>query len=86
MHAGLRGKFTRLRGKLRGKLGEHRGELDAVLAAREELVDDDDECDDDNEEREEIYYEKGTAANDVFIVAGQQLRYGSKAAWRVGSR
>lgn len=26
-------------------------------------------------------YETGTAASDVFIVEGQQLRYGSKAAW-----
>jgi hypothetical protein len=57
----------------------------AGVAVREEFVDDDDEdCED--EEREEPRYEKGTAANDVFLVEGQQLRYGSKAAWRVASR
>ena len=57
----------------------------AGVAVREEFVDDDDEdCEDD--EREEPCYEKGTAANDVFLVEGQQLRYGSKAAWRVASR
>ena len=28
----------------------------------------------------------GRAANDVFIVEGQQLRYGSKAAWEVATR
>ena len=48
------------------------------------FVDDDEDCDDD--EREEPRYEKGTAPSDVFIVEGQQLRYGSKAAWRVASR
>lgn len=57
----------------------------AGVAVREEFDDDDDEdCEDD--EREEPRYEKGTAANDVFLVEGQQLRYGSKAAWRVASR
>ena len=54
----------------------------AGVAVREEFVDDD--CDDD--EREEPRYEKGTAPNDVFLVEGQQLRYGLKAAWRVASR
>ena len=57
----------------------------AGVAVREEfVVDDDEDCEDD--EREEPRYEKGTAANDVFLVEGQQLRYGSKAAWRVASR
>ena len=57
----------------------------AGVAVREEFVDDDDEdCEDD--EREEPRYEKGTAPNDVFLVEGRQLRYGSKAAWRVASR
>lgn len=55
----------------------------AGVAVREEFVDDED-CDED--EREEPRYEKGTAPSDVFIVEGQQLRYGSKAAWRVASR
>lgn len=51
----------------------------AGVAVREEMLEDDEDLDD--EEREEPHYEKGTAANDVFIVEGQQLRYGSKAAW-----
>jgi len=55
----------------------------AGVAVREEFVDDEDHDDD---EREEHRYEKGTAPNDVFLVEGQQLRYGSKAAWRVASR
>lgn len=56
----------------------------AGVAVREEFAADDEDCDDD--EREEPRYEKGTAPSDVFIVEGQQLRYGSKAAWRVASR
>jgi len=56
----------------------------AGVAVREEFVDDDEDCDKD--EREESRYEKGTAPNDVFLVEGQQLRYGSKAAWRVATR
>jgi hypothetical protein len=49
----------------------------AGLAVREEMI----EADEDLDEREEPHYETGTAPNDVFIVEGQQLRYGSKAAW-----
>ena len=56
----------------------------AGVAVREDVVEDDEDLDDD--EREEPRYEKGTAPSDVFIVEGQQLRYGSKAAWRVASR
>ncbi len=56
----------------------------AGVAVREEIVEDDEDLDD--EEREEPRYEKGTAANDVFIVEGQQLRYGSKAAWDAARR
>ena len=56
----------------------------AGVAVREDLVEDDQDLDD--EEREEPRYEKGTAANDVFIVEGQQLRYGSKAAWDAARR
>jgi hypothetical protein len=51
----------------------------AGVALREEMVEEDEDLDD--EEREEPEYERGTAANDVFIVEGRQLRYGSKAAW-----
>jgi len=56
----------------------------AGVAVREEFVDDEEDCDED--EREEPRYEKGTAPNDVFLVEGRQLRYGSKAAWRVATR
>ena len=56
----------------------------AGVAVREEFVADDEDCDED--EGEEPRYEKGTAPNDVFLVEGQQLRYGSKAAWRVATR
>ena len=57
----------------------------AGVAVREEFVDDDDEdCEDD--EREEPRYEKGTAANDVFLVEGQQLRYGSKTPFRLARK
>ena len=30
--------------------------------------------------------ERGTAKNDVFLVEGEQLRYGSKTAWTVATR
>jgi hypothetical protein len=43
---------------------------------REELGDDDD----DGDEAERPYAD-GCHGNDVFIVEGPQLRYGSKAAW-----
>lgn len=56
----------------------------AGVAVREEIVEDDEDLDD--LEREEPRYEKGTAANDVFIVEGQQLRYGSRAAWDAARR
>ncbi len=56
----------------------------AGVAVREEIVEDDEDTGD--EGREEPRYEKGTAANDVFIVEGQQLRYGSKAAWDAARR
>jgi hypothetical protein len=55
----------------------------AGVAVREEMIEDDE---DDDEDREEPRYEKGTAPSDVFIVEGEQLRYGSKAAWRVATR
>lgn len=54
------------------------------VAVREEFNDDDEE--DEGDEPEERSYERGTSANDVFIVEGQQLRYGSKAAWGAARR
>ena len=51
----------------------------AGVAVRGDFADDEDGGEDEgNEERQ---YKRGTAANDVFIVEGQQLRYGSKSAW-----
>lgn len=35
---------------------------------------------------EEPRLERGTAKNDVFLVEGEQLRYGSKTAWSVATR
>ena len=60
----------------------------AGVAVREEFVDDEDEDDEDEDDEPgtERQYEKGTAPNDVFIVEGQQLRYGSKAAWNAATR
>ena len=57
----------------------------AGVAVRKEMLASDDE-DVDEEEREEPRYEKDTAPSDVFLVEGRQLRYGSKAAWRVAKR
>lgn len=57
----------------------------AGVAVREDFVDDDEE-DEGDEDGTEPRYEKGTAPNDVFIVEGQQLRYGSKAAWNAATR
>lgn len=51
----------------------------AGVAVREEVV----RADVDDGDDEETEYERSTAANDVFIVEGSQLRYGSKNAWNV---
>lgn len=51
----------------------------AGVAVREEMIEADEDVD--HDEREEPHYERSTAPNDVFIVEGQQVRYGSKAAW-----
>ena len=46
------------------------------------------ECDDDEEEEKEAAGDRWTAraselpGNDVFILEGEQLRYGSREAWR----
>ena len=47
----------------------------AGVVAREEVRDED------ADEEGERTYERGTAGNDVFIVEGDQLRYGSKTVW-----
>lgn len=54
------------------------------VAAREDLRDDDDD-DDEHDDGRRSTRESG-APSDVFIVEGAQLRYGSKAAWRVATR
>lgn len=51
---------------------------ESLEAERDE--DDEDEDDDAKEPR----LDRGTARNDVFIVEGNQLRYGSKTAWAGG--
>lgn len=55
----------------------------AGVTTREEMLRADrEERDDDDEPR----FERGTAKNDVFLVEGEQLRYGSKTAWSVATR
>lgn len=58
----------------------------AGVTTREEMLradrDEDGDCDDDEEPR----LERGTAKSDVFLVEGEQLRYGSKTAWSVATR
>ena len=60
----------------------------AGVTTREEMLradrDEDGEGDDDDEEEPRL--ERGTAKNDVFLVEGEQLRYGSKTAWSVATR
>ncbi len=53
------------------------------VTVREEMVRADAEADGDVAG---VRYEPGTAPNDVFIVEGEQLRYGSKTAWQVAVR
>ncbi len=45
-----------------------------------------DERDEDDGEQVEPCIESGTAKSDVFLVEGEQLRYGSKTAWDVATR
>lgn len=56
----------------------------AGVVARQDCHDDEDGDDDDA--TVERRHEDGTAPNDVFLVEGQQLRYGSKAAWGAARR
>jgi hypothetical protein len=59
----------------------------AGVTTREEMLRadrDEDRADDDDDE--EPRFERGTAKNDVFLVEGEQLRYGSKTAWSVATR
>jgi hypothetical protein len=56
----------------------------AGVTTREEIERADREEDD--EDAEEAPRERGTAKSDVFLVEGEQLRYGSKTAWNVATR
>ena len=58
------------------------------LTTREEILraDCDEDEDDEDDDAEEPRLERGCAKNDVFIVEGEQLRYGSKTAWRMATR
>ena len=56
----------------------------AGVTTREEMLRADRE--DRDEDDEEPRLESGTAKSDVFLVEGQQLRYGSKTAWQVATR
>lgn len=60
----------------------------AGVTTREEMLraDRDEDGDGDDDDDEEPRLERGTAKNDVFLVEGEQLRYGSKTAWSVATR
>lgn len=58
----------------------------AGVTTRDEMLRADAEERDDGGEQAEPRVESGTAKNDVFIVEGQQLRYGSRTAWSVATR
>jgi hypothetical protein len=57
----------------------------AGVTTREEMLRADRDEDGDGD-HEEPRLECGTAKNDVFLVEGEQLRYGSKTAWSVATR
>jgi hypothetical protein len=59
--------------------------IDNVTSRKEvELADQDERRDyDDDRDYDEREYRDGEKSNDVFLVEGRQLRYGSKAAWDV---
>lgn len=58
--------------------------ISGVTTRDEMLRADAEERDEDDERAERL--DPGTARNDVFIVEGDQLRYGSKTAWNVATR
>lgn len=57
----------------------------AGVTTREEILRADREEDGEDDE-DEPRLERGTATSDVFLVEGEQLRYGSKTAWSVATR
>jgi hypothetical protein len=57
------------------------------VTVRSEMHDEDEDEDGDNEDATATTEARdGRATNDVFIVEGSQLRYGSKTAWDVATR
>ncbi len=57
----------------------------AGVTTREEMLCADRDEDGDGDDQEPRL-ERGAAKNDVFLVEGEQLRYGSKTAWSVATR
>ncbi len=60
----------------------------AGVTTRDEMLraDRDEDVDGDDDDEQEPRLEGGAAKNDVFLVEGEQLRYGSKTAWSVATR
>jgi len=60
----------------------------AGVTTREEMLraDRDEDGDGDDDDDDEPRLARGTAKSDVFLVEGEQLRYGSKTAWSVATR
>ena len=59
----------------------------AGVTTREEMLRADrDEDGDGDDDEQEPRFESGAAKSDVFLVEGEQLRYGSKTAWSVATR
>ena len=56
----------------------------AGVTTREEMLRAD--RDEDGDRDDEPRLERGIAKSDVFLVEGEQLRYGSKTAWSVATR
>ncbi len=57
----------------------------AGVATRDEILRADADERDEDDERDDCL-DPGAHRNDVFIVEGEQLRYGSKTAWNVATR
>lgn len=57
----------------------------AGVTTRDEMLRADAEEREEDDEREDRL-DPGTKRNDVFLVEGEQLRYGSKTAWDVATR
>ena len=58
----------------------------AGVTTREEMLRTDRDEDGDGDDDEEPRLERGTPKSDVFLVAGEQLRFGSKSGWSVATR